>query len=117
MKIILPLFVLASAGVLVRGAFGQSLGSQVINTIAGSGLRGDGGPATSAQLLFPTNIAVDGAGNLYIADLGIVRLVTPDGKITTFAGTGIAAYSGDGGPANTALIGATITVAADPSGR
>jgi hypothetical protein len=65
----------------------------VINPVAGDGIlgfRGDGGPATSAQLDRPTDVAVDRAGNLYIADSGNsrVRKVTPEGMISTIAGGG-----------------------------
>jgi len=65
----------------------------VITTVAGNGsqgLAGDGGPATSAKLNFPTRIAVDSAGNLYIVETDnfTVRIVTNDGKIDTFAGGG-----------------------------
>jgi sugar lactone lactonase YvrE len=65
----------------------------VITTVAGSGLQGfggDGGPATAAQLAYPTGLAVDASGTLYIADSlnHRVRMVTPDGTITTLAGSG-----------------------------
>jgi sugar lactone lactonase YvrE len=63
---------------------------------------GDGGPAALALLNFPTAIAVDGGGNLYIADMlnHRVRMVEADtGMIRTIAGTGHPRYSGDGGPA------------------
>jgi sugar lactone lactonase YvrE len=81
----------------------------IITTVAGTGVRGfsgDGGPATEAQLNAPTAVAVDGLGNLYIADWGNfrVRKVAPDGIISTFAGTGVRGYSGDGGPATAAQI-------------
>lgn len=60
----------------------------IITTVAGGGSAGlgDGGPATSAQLNYPGGVAVDGAGNLFIGELGRVRKVTPDGIITTVAG-------------------------------
>ena len=72
-----------------------------ISTVAGTGEIGDGGPATQAQLAFPTDVAVDGAGNLYIADAGNhrIRRVDPSGSITTIAGTGERGFAGDGGPA------------------
>ena len=65
----------------------------IITTVAGNGsigFSGDGGPATSATLGLPTGVAVDSAGNIYIAD-GLnnrVRKVTKDGVITTVAETG-----------------------------
>jgi sugar lactone lactonase YvrE len=81
----------------------------VITTIAGTGVAGfsgDGGPAVSAQLSYPTGIKVDAAGNLYIADNGAVRRITPDGTITSIAGTGVSGYTGDGGPATSAHLNA-----------
>ncbi len=76
--------------------------SGTITTVAGTGtagFSGDGGPATSAELNYPFAVAVDGAGNLYIADRGDnrVRKVDASGTITTVAGTGTAGFSGDGG--------------------
>ncbi|MGA9069131.1 MAG: hypothetical protein WB424_02680 [Terracidiphilus sp.] len=73
-----------------------------IHTIVGTGAAGfggDGGPATQAKLLFPEGIALDSRGNLYIADSlnHRIRRVTPDGIISTYAGTGEQGYSGDGG--------------------
>jgi NHL repeat len=81
----------------------------IISTVAGSGTEGfsgDGGPATAAQLSSPADVAVDGAGNLFIADFGNnrIRKVDTSGNITTVAGTGAAAFGGDGGPATAADI-------------
>ena len=72
-----------------------------INTVAGNGVpsfRGDGGPATDASLNRPEAVAVDSAGNLYIADTynHRIRKVAVDGTITTIAGNGNNAYGGDG---------------------
>ncbi len=81
-----------------------------IITVAGTGTpgySGDGGPATAARLNFPTGIAIDGSGNLYIADEGnaVVRRVTSNGLITTIAGNGTTApSSGDGGLATAAQL-------------
>jgi RHS repeat-associated protein len=80
-----------------------------ITAFAGTGtggFRGDGGPATAAALNFPTGLAVGPDGGLYIADSDNfrVRRVGPDGLITTFAGTGIRGFSGDGGPATAASL-------------
>jgi sugar lactone lactonase YvrE len=97
--------------------------SGIITAVAGSGFRGgfsgDGGPATSAKLNYPLGAAVDGAGNLYIADAGNIRVrrVSPSGTISTFAGTGTSGYSGDGGPATSAQFRQVIGVAADQSGN
>jgi hypothetical protein len=63
-----------------------------------NGFSGDGGPATSAQLFYPNSAAVDGAGNLFIADRNNFRIrkVSPAGIITTVAGNSSNEYSGDG---------------------
>lgn len=78
-----------------------------ITTFAGGGVvLGDGGPATSARVDDPYGVAVDGKGNVYIGEAGghRVRLVSTDGTITTFAGTGKPGFSGDGGPATSARL-------------
>lgn len=80
-------------------------GSGVITTVAGNGEKGysgDGGPAIAAALAEPYGVVVDRAGNLYIADRlnrRVRRIDAASGVITTLAGTGEAAYGGDGGPA------------------
>jgi sugar lactone lactonase YvrE len=93
--------------------------------IAGSGSAsrrhegtGDGGPATEAPLFHPQYVAVDNGGNVYIAEQNVarVRKVSPNGIITTVAGTGQAGYSGDGGPAASAQIGTAWGLAADNAG-
>ena len=94
----------------------------IITTVAGngsSGSSGDDGPATSAQLVSPYGLAVDGAGNLLIADYSAhtIRKVLTNGNITTVAGTGIAGYSGDGGSAVLAQIDAPYGVSVDSLGR
>ncbi len=83
----------------------------IISTIAGNrnnggGYSGDLGPATAAQLSYPTALAFDGSNNLYIADAGnfVVRMVNPAGNISTFAGTNVAGFAGDNGLANAAKI-------------
>jgi hypothetical protein len=92
-----------------------------ITTYAGtgsSGFSGDGGPATIAQLGLPTGIALDKAGNLYIATAGArVRKVDPAGNISTFAGTGSGVISGDGSPATAAGLGSPIAVGVDTGGN
>ncbi len=84
----------------------------------GGGALGDGGPATSARLDAPRSVAVDGQGNVYIADFNAhrIRMVRPNGTITTFAGTGQASFSGDGGPAVSARLYAPAAVAVDGQG-
>jgi len=71
-----------------------------------AGFSGDGGPAARALLNGPVGVAVDAAGNVFIADTGNnrIRRVGLDGKISTFAGTGAPGYSGDGGPASLAQL-------------
>src|SRR5207237_1356484 len=79
------------------------------------GFSGDGGPAAQAQLYFPQGIAVDSAGNLYIADMANqrVRKVATDGTITTVAGNGQPGYGGDGGLAVNAQVGLVQKLAVD----
>ena len=93
-----------------------------VNTIAGNGLlsrSGDGGAATSAQLNTPLGVAVDAAGNLYIADTAnnMVRRVDSKGVISTFAGTGTAGSSGDGSAATSAQLNGPQGLAVDSAGN
>ncbi|MES2703093.1 MAG: T9SS type A sorting domain-containing protein [Bacteroidota bacterium] len=93
-------------------------GSGTISTIAGTGVAGfsgDGGPAVSAQLYGPYNIAIDAGGNIYIADVdnNRIRKISVTGIITTVAGNGAAGYSGDGGAATAAALHKPIGVAVD----
>ena len=83
--------------------------NSTISTVAGTGLpglSGDGGPATQAQLDRPRDADVGPDGSIYIADTfnHAIRRITPDGTITTFAGTGVAGYGGDNGPATSAML-------------
>ncbi len=104
--------------------------SGIITTVAGSGgtgsYSGDGGPATAAKLFSPHGVAVDSAGNLYIADTSNnrIRKVTPGGTITTVAGNGnptinsIDGYGlGDGGLATSATMTAPWDVDVDAAGN
>ena len=96
--------------------------SGVITTIAGTGDRrfgGDGRAAVQAQLSSPYGVAVEGAGNLYITDLGNhrVRKVDSSGVITTIAGTGERGFSGDGGPAIQAQLWSPTGVVLDGTGN
>ncbi|HEX4997503.1 MAG TPA: energy transducer TonB [Terriglobia bacterium] len=93
-----------------------------ILTVAGNGktgFSGDGRPATEAQLNHPTGIAVDGDGNLYIADSGNYRIrkVSPDGIIRTVAGSGTNGQTGDGGPALSASLGPLGELSLDGAGN
>ena len=83
------------------------------------GFSGDGGRATFAQLHAPSGVAVDTAGNLFIADYanGRIRKVTPGGVISTVAGNGTDGLSGDGGPATSAWLDLPSRVAADTAGN
>ena len=92
-----------------------------ITTVAGNGsmgYSGDGGPAVNARLNFPRSVAVDAAGDVFIADSGNnrVRLVTPNGLITTLAGNGLPGFSGDNGPAISATVGNPSGIAVDSTG-
>ena len=91
-------------------------------TIAGNGnasYYGDGGQGTKASVNQPEGVAADALGNVYIADTldNAIRKVTPDGVITTLAGTGTPGYSGDGGPANVARLTLPRGVAVDSAGN
>ena len=113
--------------------YGQAMTKGDIYTMAGDGTigySGDGGPATSAELFDPDGVAVDGAGNLLIADTfnERVRVVAATsgsfygqamttGDIYTIAGDGQGGASGDGGPATSAAVGAPNGVSLDGSGN
>jgi uncharacterized protein (TIGR03437 family) len=93
----------------------------IITTYAGNGYNlygGDNGPAVNASVNRPEGLAVDAAGDLYIADNGNnrIRRVAANGTITTVAGTGTAGSTGDGGPATKALLSHPWGVALDSSG-
>ena len=99
-----------------------NLATGIITTVAGgpNSLEGDGGLATAARLAYPQGIAVDNAGNLYIADTidNLIREVTHStGIITTIAGTGSFAFSGDGGLATQATMFSPTGVAVDSAGN
>ena len=107
---------------LVFAIFAADASAQTITTVAGNGsagYSGDGGPATSAQLNAPFGVAVDGSGNIYIAEWSNhrVRKVSASGVITTIAGVGIAGFGGDGGPATDAALNSPEGVAVDSAGN
>ena len=95
----------------------------IIETIVGNGERGfsgDGGPATEASLSFPSDVYVDGDGNIYITDTSndrIRRVDASTGIIETIAGNGTAAFSGDGGPAIDASINFPYSIFLDKDGN
>jgi sugar lactone lactonase YvrE len=94
----------------------------VIEIVAGRGNAGDSGaegPATAASLNFPYDVAVDGSGNMFIADFGNHRImhIDTDGIIHQVAGTGAPGYAGDGGPASQAQLYGPYGVAIDTEQR
>jgi trimeric autotransporter adhesin len=93
----------------------------IITTVAGNGtlgFSGDNGPALGAELHQPHGVAVDTAGNLYIADTFNKRIrKVSNGVITTIAGTGVAGFSGDNGPAISAQLNFPFGVAVDAAGN
>jgi len=93
-----------------------------ITTVAGTGsagFSGDGGPATAAKLRAPLSVVVDATGNLIIPDQfnNRIRMVDPNGVITTIAGNGTASSTGDGGPASKATVNGPTFAAIDGKGN
>jgi Secretion system C-terminal sorting domain len=96
--------------------------SGIITTIAGtgaSGYSGDGGPATNATFLTLNSVTMDFFGNIYLGDCGanVVRKIDPTGIISTVAGTGVAGFSGDDGPATAAELDCANFVTINSSGN
>ncbi len=95
----------------------------VISTIAGTGsagYSGDNGQATSATIHTPTGIAIDSSGNVFFNDWNndrVRKITASSGIITTYAGTGTASYSGDGGAATSAALNAPYGLCIDTSGN
>lgn len=112
MRLVLGVVVLAFC--ITLSVFGQSF---TITTIAGTGAPGfigDNGPANDAQLKLPGGVAVDSAGNIYIADTSNCRIrKVSQGVITTVAGNGTAGFSGDNGPAISAQLNCPYGIAID----
>jgi uncharacterized protein (TIGR03437 family) len=115
-----------SAGNLYISDFGNNVirkvANGVITTVAGNGgygYTGDNGPAIIADLYQPVGIAVDSAGNLYIADSvnSRIRKVSTSGTITTVAGDGTAGFTGDGSTATSAELNEPLGVAVDSAGN
>jgi hypothetical protein len=99
----------------------RDLLAPTISTIAGNGTAGfggDGGPAPSATLHNPADVAVDAGGDVFLADSANnrIRKLTPAGTISTLAGNGTAGFSGDGGPATSAALNSPFGVAVDAGG-
>jgi sugar lactone lactonase YvrE len=95
--------------------------SGIISTVAGGGTAAftEGAAATSVALVNPFGVAVDGAGNLYIGERGLNRILkmSPSGVLTTVAGTGKTGFSGDGGPATQAELNVPFDLALDRAGN
>ncbi len=94
----------------------------IITTFAGNGLgklAGEGGPAAAASLYAPSALTFDSLGNLYILDTGNLRVrrVDTNGIISTYAGNGVAGFSGDGGPATSATLNRPEGITCDKSGN
>ncbi len=116
------LFLVMAALVALGGTAGASTAvpAPTLKLLAGTGVPGylgDGGPAVGAQLYQPMGVAVDAAGNVLVADLSNrIRKITPDGIVTTVAGSGIAGFAGDGGPATNAQLNHPTGVIVDSTG-
>jgi uncharacterized protein (TIGR03437 family) len=113
--------IIASTACL-SGTAAIAFAQPVIQTFAGDGqatYSGDGGMAISAALNYPKGVALDSAGNIYIADTSNfrVRRVSPAGMIYTVAGNGVNSYSGDGGQAVAASLSDVTGVAVDSAGN
>jgi sugar lactone lactonase YvrE len=94
--------------------------TSIAGTLSSNGYSGDGGLATNAKLNFPQGVAMDSAGNLFIADTGnnVIRKVAASTQvISTIAGTGSAGSTGDGGLATSATLNGPLAVALDSSGN
>lgn len=98
------------------GTIQTVVGSGAVNFSGGYG--GDGGSATAAALARPSGVAIDAAGNLYIADTDNQRLrKVGNGAIATIAGSGVQGYGGDNGVATAALFNAPRGAALDSQGN
>ena len=111
----------ALAGLTSLGLTTATLAQPTINTIAGNGslgYNGDGQQAVTASMNYPRGADVDAQGNIYIADDNNhrVRKIAPDGTISTFAGTGLIGFNGDGIPANQANVANPGAVHVAPDG-
>jgi len=113
------LYIADSSNNAIRKVSGGKITTIVGSTAGTPGFYGDGGPGTQAQVSNPVAVALDAAGNLYIADAGnaAIRKLTPDGTISTFAGQGGAGFGGDGGFANKAQFSNPTGLAFDSAGN
>jgi uncharacterized protein (TIGR03437 family) len=112
------LFIADSNNYCVRKLDTNGNMSTVAGVATNLGFSGDGGPATSAKMNAPYGIAVDKAGNLYIADAGNNRIrKVSNGIITTIAGTGTKGFTGDGGLGTKAQLNNPYGVSVDTAGN
>ena len=113
---------LAFAGVVIpsqRARAASTPASYTIQTVAGSSEVGDGGLALSAAISDAEGVAIDSAGNIFLADANDhrIRKITPDGIISTVAGDGSPGFRGDGGPASASRLNTPYGTAVDPAGN
>ncbi|MGI8991286.1 MAG: IPT/TIG domain-containing protein [Bryobacteraceae bacterium] len=104
---------------LLSGTAKPAAPGYIIETVAGSSLVGDGGPAALASLSDAEGVCTDRAGNVYVSDANDhrVRKITPGGTISTVAGTGVPGFDGDNGPAVQARLNLPYGVAVDGAGN
>ena len=112
----------ALAALVAAGPAAAISGTDVIRTYAGNGqatTSGDGGPATAAGIPGPIGITAAPDGSVFIPSpaASLIRLVSTSGVITSFAGTGVAGGTGDGGPATAALLNEPVNAALDAAGN
>jgi sugar lactone lactonase YvrE len=103
---------------VIRKIDGAGIMSLVAGTPEQAGYEGDGGPATSAKLNTPSDVAIGEDGTIYVADTmnHVVREILPDNTIRTLAGTGERGFSGDGGPADEAQLDRPYGLSVGPDG-
>ena len=112
----------ALAALVAAGPAAAISGTDTIRTYAGNGqatTSGDGGPATAAGIPGPIGITAAPDGSIFIPSpaASLIRLVSASGAISSFAGTGVAGFSGDGGPATAAQLNEAVDAAVDAAGN
>jgi sugar lactone lactonase YvrE len=112
------IFIVETAGAVRRIDAATGVSFRIAGTGA-PGFSGDNGPAHLAQFRSPYGIAINAAGDLFIADKDNhrIRKITGTGIVTTIAGTGAPGFSGDGGPATAAQLNTPANLAVDPAGN